>query len=424
MEFTKEELTIATDEMIRKVQEKKVSKNADNLFKEGIKRTISNNLYFDDDRLFLKTGDIPAMWLRDSTFQVIPFVEFADNGNIFEQFVREILRSQFEYIQIDPYANSFNIKANNHHFAIDESNVEINPYVWERKFELDSLCSPIFLSKKLYDKTKNTAIFDKLFWDTVRIILDTFTTEQRHAESEYFFKRMTESISDTLPNDGKGNPINYTGMIWSGFRPSDDPCEYGYLIPSNMFAVSILQFLEEIILNGIGPQECLKDVQKLISEINQGIEKFGKIKKHGNEIYAYEVDGLGNSLLIDDANMPNLLSASLLGFEPKSKDTYKRTVEFILSDENPYFFKSKQFKGLGSSHTPKNYIWPIALATEGLMKSNKQKKLFYIEKIIELTGNSYCHESVNVNDTSLYTRESFSWADMMYSWLYLDYLKS
>ena len=36
------------------------------------------------------------------------------------------------------------------------------------------------------------------------------------------------------------------GMTWSGFRPSDDACAYGYLIPSNMFAVVVLGYLAEI----------------------------------------------------------------------------------------------------------------------------------------------------------------------------------
>ena len=423
MKFTKKQLIQATDQKVQEILSTGIHSDADQLFQSGLQTTLQENLFIQNNQIFLQTGDIPAMWLRDSAFQAIPFVKFAQPNNIFEQFVRELIKSQLQYIRIDPYANAFNIIANNHHFARDESNGGINPSVWERKFELDSLCAPLFLSQQLFEATGDIIQFDNSYWDTIRTILTVLKTEQNHENSDYYFRRLTESITDTLPNNGYGSSIAYTGMVWSGFRPSDDPCRYGYLVPANMFAVSVLDFLRSILFKGLGPTDLILPINDLLRTIKAGIENFGQVRHEGALIYAYEVDGNGHTLCIDDANLPNLLAAPLLGFKAPWPKVMYTTQKFILSQNNPFYFNGKFFSGLGSSHTPVNFVWPIALATEGLLASDRTTKHELLDKIIQITGKYHCHESINVNDLSAYTRNSFSWADMMYCWLYLDILE-
>ena len=374
-----------------------------------------------DNTTFLLTGDIPAMWLRDSTAQVRPYLLVAKEDEEMSNMIAGVVERQLLYVNLDPYANAFNEEANNAGHQDDQT--EMNPWIWERKYEIDSLCYPIQLSYLLYKETGRTDQFNQTFKDAVEKILALWKTEQNHENSPYVFERDTWREEDTLVNEGKGSPIKVTGMTWSGFRPSDDRCIYNYLVPANMFAVVVLDYLKEIYTEILKETELLEEISTLRQEINKGIEEYGQVKnKAGETIYAYEVDGLGNYSIMDDSNVPSLLAAPYLGYCSEEDPIYLATRKTLLSKENPYFYEGKYAKGIGSSHTPENYIWPIALAIEGLTSPDKKEKKRILDLLVENDGGTnLMHEGFDVDNPNNYTREWFSWANMMFCELVLDY---
>lgn len=374
-----------------------------------------------DGTTFLLTGDIPAMWLRDSTAQVRPYLVIAKEDAELADMISGLVKKQFYYINIDPYANAFNEEANGAGHQTDHT--EMNDWIWERKYEIDSLCYPVQLAYLLYKNTGRTDQFNDDFIDGVKKILTVFRTEQDHARSPYQFTRDTTRSEDTLVNDGLGAEVAPTGMTWSGFRPSDDACKYGYLVPSNMFAVVVLGYLEELFTSVLQESELAEEANALKTAIQLGISEHGMTtNQKGEKIFAYEVDGKGNATVMDDSNVPNLIAAPYLGYISEEDTAYQKTRQTLLSKENPYFYEGAFAKGIGSSHTPENYVWPIALAMEGMTTSDKKEK----ERILNLltatdAGTHLMHEGFDVNDPTQYTREWFSWANMMFCELVMDY---
>lgn len=374
-----------------------------------------------DGTTFLLTGDIPAMWLRDSTAQVRPYLWVAKKDQELSDMIAGLVEKQLRSIVLDPYANAFNETANN--AGHQEDHTEMNPWIWERKYEIDSLCYPIQLSYLLYKETGRTDQFNETFKQAVAAILEVWETEQHHEHSPYRFTRDTWREEDTLVNNGLGSPVAYTGMTWSGFRPSDDRCIYNYLVPSNMFTVVVLTYLEEIYTTILNDTQPLATIRKLKESIQNGIDDYARVKNEAGEtVYAYEVDGKGNYTIMDDANVPSLLSAPYLGYCSEEDETYLATRKTILSKENPYFYKGKYAEGIGSSHTPENYIWPIALAMQGLTTSDKQEKARILDLLVACDADTHLmHEGFDVNDPKRYTREWFSWPNMLFCELVMDY---
>ncbi|MCI2171391.1 glycoside hydrolase family 125 protein [Schleiferilactobacillus perolens] len=401
------------------------SKRATQLFRHVLNDVIAKattaNL---DGTFFVATGDIPAMWLRDATFQILPYLSLADEIPELRTIAKGVLRQELIYVQHDPYANAFNQTASDAHWAEDESNIPISPFVWERKFEVDSLCAPLFLATALHQQDPTDDFLDDEFWSTLAVILGVFQQEQHHGDSPYFFNRSTGPASDTLKNHGRGTEVGDTGMIWSGFRPSDDACQYGYLVPSNMFAVSVLRDLLPLIPDN--QQTLRQDTAKLIEEVTAGIQEYGVVTlPTGQKGYAYEVDGLGHVNLMDDANVPSLLSQPFLGYTTPDDPLYQNTRAFILSTQNPYYYSGRILEGIGSAHTPANYVWPISLAMEGLTSTDPLVQAARLEAIA-LTDNrtQQCHEGVNVDDPRQFTREWFSWSNMTFCQLALKLLSA
>ncbi|ODJ53202.1 metal-independent alpha-mannosidase [Brochothrix thermosphacta] len=376
---------------------------------------------FDDGSTFLLTGDIPAMWLRDSTAQVRPYLAIAKEDDDLQAMIAGLVKRQFRYINLDPYANAFNEEANNAGHQTDHT--EMNPWIWERKYEIDSLCYPIQLAYLLYKETGRRDQFDASFESGITEILKVWETEQNHDQSPYTFERDTTRVEDTLTHDGRGTPVGPTGMTWSGFRPSDDVCKYGYLVPSNMFAVVVLSYLEEIYTDLLPQPDVVARVTKLKNEIAAGIKEYAQVANAAGEtVFAFEVDGLGNHSIHDDSNVPSLMAAPYLGYCAQDDPIYLATRKTLLSSENPYYYEGKNAKGIGSSHTPENYIWPIALAIEGLTTSDKADKKRILDMLVDNDGGTnLMHEGFDVNDANNYTREWFSWANMMFCELLMDY---
>lgn len=392
-------------------------------FKASFANTLETTLKIDEDGTsFLLTGDIPAMWLRDSTAQLKPYLFLAKTDAGMRQIIAGLVKRQFRYICIDPYANAFNEKANSKGHQADHT--QMGPWIWERKYEIDSLCYPIQLAYLLYRETGCTDHFNEEFHKGIELILDVWTTEQDHTTSPYNFERDTWRKEDTLTHNGKGAPVVPTGMTWSGFRPSDDACQYGYLVPSNMFAAVVLSYLEELYTDLFKDQTLARRAHALRLAIQKGIEQHALVtNSQGQTIYAYEVDGLGHYTIMDDANIPSLLAAPYLGFCAKDDPIYLATRQTILSPENPYYYQGSAASGIGSSHTPKNYIWHIALALQGLTALDQKDKADMLDLLVATdAGTHLMHEGFDVNDPSHYTREWFSWANMMFCELLLDYL--
>lgn len=394
------------------------------MFETCYTNTITSTVKrMEDGTVHVITGDIPAMWLRDSAAQIKPYMVLAREDKEIREVILSLIRRQLACIRIDPYANAFNEEANGKCWERDET--KQNDWVWERKYEIDSLCYPIWLSYLLWRHTGCTGQFDGKFAETVRTILEVFRIEQRHEErSGYRFIRRNTYFTDTLSREGKGALVKSgIGMTWSGFRPSDDACAYGYLIPSNMFAVVILGYLEEIAEKVLADKELQKEAGTLKKEIYEGIETYGITEKEGyGRVYAYEADGFGQFNLMDDANVPSLLSMSYLGYKGKDGEVAANTRRLILSEANPYFYSGKEAEGIGSPHTPPGYIWHIALAMQGLTETDREKKRELLETLARTdAGTGMMHEGFHKDDASRFTREWFSWANALFCELVLDY---
>lgn len=379
----------------------------------------------DDDSSFVITGDIPAMWLRDSAAQVRHYLPLASSDNQVAARIAGLIRRQLFCIGLDPYANAFNHEPNDARY--DEDLTTLSPWIWERKYEIDSLCYPIQLAYLFWQQTGNAELFDHSFYNGMNRIIDLWSCEQRHDEqSPYRFIRENCPPSDTLRNQGRGMPTSYTGMTWSGFRPSDDACVFGYLIPSNMFAVVVLGYMATIARDMYNDERLAIRAETLREEIEFGIEHYGTVLHpvYG-KIYAYETDGRGNHHLMDDANVPSLLSIPYLGYRPADDPVYQNTRRFILSSDNPYYFAGTAARGIGSPHTPKDYIWHIALSMQGLTSIDRKEQLQLLEWLSSThAGTGLMHEGFHKDDPAQFTRPWFAWSNSLFAEFVIHYVQS
>ena len=377
-----------------------------NCFPNTIATTIQEQ---EDGSLFVITGDIPAMWLRDSAPQVDHYIPLAGDPEV-ASIVRRVVEKQFQYVLIDPYANSFNPAPNGEGHITDIP--RNGPWVFERKYEIDSLCYPLWLCYRYWKATGDNAVLEKLP-QVVETVLGVWRTEQHHVEkSPYRFTRTDCPYQDTIHNNGMGAPVAYTGMTWSGFRPSDDACTYGYLIPSNMFAVVVLGYAAEM----LGDHPLAAQALALREDISEGLKKFATVEHpvHGT-VYACEVDGMGNYLLMDDANIPSLISAPYLGYTTTDDPIYRQTRKMLLSSDNPYYYEGKCAKGIGSPHTPPHYVWHMALAMQGMTSDDKEEMKAILDMLTNCDGGTgYMHEGFHVDDPTVFTRPWFTWPDSLF----------
>lgn len=406
----------------------KLARTFKNAFLSTIETTVKQTAEGD---VFVITGDIPAMWLRDSSAQVCHYLPFVKEDAELREIIEKLIARQAKCILLDPYANAFNETANDAHCCADDE-TDMHKQVWERKYEVDSLCYPIRLCYTYWKASGSNAIFTEDVHKAFKAVVDTFVTEQNHyANSTYRFKRSEKVCPpgtierETLQNNGLGFPVNYTGMTWSGFRPSDDACRFNYLIPSNMFAVVILGYIMEIAREVYNDEDLYDAARKLRAEIDLGIRAYG-IYRHPQfgPIYAYETDGFGNYNLMDDANCPGLLSIPYLGYVSEDDEIYRNTRRFVLSKENPYFFEGAFAKGIGSPHTPDNYIWHMSLSMQGLTASTREEAESLIDTLLNTdAGCELMHEGFDVNNPENFTRPWFAWSNSLFAELvYKTYL--
>jgi meiotically up-regulated gene 157 (Mug157) protein len=341
-------------------------------FDEAIGRHASTQR---DGTTYISTGDIDADWLRDSSAIVRPYIELSTHDAEVAGKLRGVVARQAKYILIDPYANAFTSRYT----------------VAERKFEIDSLLYPIWFASAYYRETHDSSIFTPEVRSAFERVLQVLHDEQRHDTRSHY-------RHDQLANGGKGSPVRYTGMVWTGFRPSDDPARYQYNIPENMFAVVVMRDLTNV-------------------EIQRGIEQNGTLELKGiGRIYAYEVDGLGHANVMDDANIPSLLSIPYFGYLPNRNSVYKTTRAFVLSDRNPYYFHGRYASGVGSPHTPHGYVWPLALCVQAFTATDDDEVRRVMGYIAASDiGDHRLHESFDANWPEQYTRADFAWPNALYA---------
>ncbi|WP_168118735.1 glycoside hydrolase family 125 protein [Paenibacillus sp. HB172176] len=371
----------------------------------------------DDGTTFVFTGDIPAMWLRDSTEQVRHYMPLAREDEELRRILRGLIDRQMFYLTIDPYTNAFNEEASDAHYRASDD-CDLNPWMWERKYELDSLCFPIQLLFDYWQETGRTDAFTDTCYRALTSAVNVMITEQRHMErSPYHFIRETQQETETLQNEGRGLPVNYTGMTWSGFRPSDDACLFGYNIPNNMFAAVVLGHIRRIASEIFKDERLAERAEKLRKEIDFGIRAYGIVNhpKHG-PIYAYETDGYGNYCLMDDAGTPGLISIPYIGYVGRNDPVYQNTRRFALSFDNPFYFEGKHARGIGSPHTPGGYVWHMAISMQALTSDNDDEIRELIDMLVNTDADTgYMHEGFNPNDPKDFSRPWFAWSNSLFA---------
>ena len=370
---------------------------------------------------YVITGDIDAMWLRDSSAQVFPYLSLAREDEKLKNLLKGVINKQIEFVLLDPYASAF-YDDNQKVSEWKNDYTEMKPGVHERKWEVDSLCYVMRLSYHYWKTTGDTSIFDDDWKNAMLLILKTFREQQRKEnKGSYKFQRGNGNPLDTQFGGGYGNPTHKNGLIHSMFRPSDDATFYPYLVSSNMFAVVSLRQISEIFKTIFSSLNVDNQFIELANEVDEAIKNYAIFeRKDFGKIYALEIDGFGNALFMDDANVPNLLSIPYLGYTSYHDEVYKNTRKFSLSTANPWFNEGKFAKGIGGPHVGENKIWPLGLIMQALT-TDDDEEIFYCLKTLKNThsGTGFIHESFDVNNPKDFSRSWFAWANTLFGELIL-----
>ncbi len=357
-------------------------------------QTLGADFFLQNDgTIYVQTGDIPAMWLRDSSAQAKPYVRFVAQLPKTGPLIRGVIERNAKNVLTDPYANAFTAGYK----------------IWEEKWEVDSLAYPVTLAYTYWRRTGDRAMFTpRLHW-ALQHSVATLVCEQHHATCSHYRSRFLMS--------GRGADFAYTGMIWSAFRPSDDPVRYSYNVPQNMFAVVAMREAADLATQGYSDTNLAAQAAKLANDVDDGIKRYGRVYNVTfGWMYAYEVDGLGHTLFMDDANLPNLISATYYGYAAADDPFYTNTRRFALSKSNPYFYTGKYAAGLGSPHTPTGYVWPLGIAAQGITGESDAETMTAIRQVASaMRIGALFHESFDPDDPSRFTRTSFGWADAMFA---------
>jgi meiotically up-regulated gene 157 (Mug157) protein len=367
---------------------------------------------------YVVTGDIDAMWLRDSSAQLWPYLPLAREDGKLRELLEGAIRRQARMILIDPYANAFMRDATVAplSWAVKDK-TEQHAGVGERKWELDSLCYPLRLAHGYWRQTGDTRPFDATWKEAAWAIVRTFRSQQRkQGPGPYSFLRESATPNDTLAMGGFGNPARPVGMIFSMFRPSDDACIYPLFVPANLFAVASLRQLAALAAQGLGEAKLAAEAEALAGEVERALHQYGKTQQVGlGEIWAFEVDGYGNTLKMDDANAPGLLSLAYLGCCPLDDPLYQRTRHFALSSDNPYFCRGKAAEGVGGPHVGLNMIWPMSITMRALTSNDEQEIRRCLRWLSDTTaGTGFMHEAFDKDNPANFTRPWFAWANTLF----------
>lgn len=392
----------------------------ENCFPNTLETTVHYRTLDGKPDTFVYTGDIHAMWLRDSGAQVWPYIQLVNKDPELKKMLEGVIRRQFKCINIDPYANAFNDGATGGDWMSDMT--DMKPELHERKWEIDSLCYPLRLAYQYWKETGDASVFDSEWIQAITNVLKTFKEQQRKGKVDYYkFQRRTERALDTLNNNGLGAPVNPVGLIVSCFRPSDDATTLQFLVPSNFFAVSSLRKAAEILTAVNGKADLAKECTDLAQEVETALKKYATYNhpKYGT-IYAFEVDGFGNHFLMDDANVPSLLAMPYLGDVDVNDPIYQNTRRFVWSSDNPYFFKGKAGEGIGGPHIGYDMVWPMSIMMKAFTSQNDEEIKTCVKMLMDTdAGTGFMHESFHKDDPANFTREWFAWQNTLFGELIL-----
>lgn len=399
-----------------KVADKELAWLFNNCFPNTLDTTIYDESTATQKLTYVITGDIDAMWLRDSSAQVWPYLPFMKRDKNLQDLILGLVNKQSKCINIDPYANAFyNDPTKEGEWFSDHT--EMKPGIHERKWEIDSLCYPIRLAHAYWKETNDTTPFDDEWVLAQENIYKTFVEQQRKENlGPYKFERTTARGTDTLQVDGYGYPVNPVGLICSSFRPSDDCTIFLFLIPSNLFAMVSLRQSAEILRKVKNNSELAIKMETLADELEEAVNKYGIIDHpmYGR-VYAYEVDGFGSYMMMDDANVPSLLSLPYLGAVDVNDEVYQRTRRFVLSENNPFYFKGKAAAGIGGPHIGRDMIWPMALIIQALTSTSDEEIRQCIRTLKNTHGDTgFMHESFHKDDPKNFTRHWFAWTNTLF----------
>lgn len=370
---------------------------------------------------YVITGDIDAMWQRDSSAQVWPYLPLMPQDAQLQQLIAGVINRQTRNTLLDPYANAFYKDATKtSEWSTDFTDMKLG--VHERKWEVDSLCYTIRLAHGYWKTSGDTAPFDDAWRAAIVKILQTFREQQRkHDHGPYHFMRRTEWATDTVPGHGYGNPAKPVGMIFSMFRPSDDATIFPFLVPANFFAVISLRQAAEMVEQIHHDKELAADCRTLANEVEAALKKYALVH-HATcgEIFPYEVDAFGDFYCIDDGNVPSLLSLPYLGAVNVQNKMYQNTRRFILSSANPYYCEGKAANGPGGPHVGMNMIWPLGLIVQGLTSTSDAEISDCLHTLQKThAGTGFMHEAFNKDNPNQFTRPWFAWANTIFGELML-----
>jgi len=410
----------AVDKLIAEIKKNIGNKEIAWLFENCFPNTLDTTVDFEiiDGRpdTFVITGDIDAMWLRDSSAQVWPYLPLMKDDKNLQELIKGVINRQVKCILKDPYANAF-YKDETKISEWKDDKTEMKAGVHERKWEIDSLCYPIRLSYGYWGETGDLSVFDNDWQKAMRLIIKTFKEQQRFENNgPYKFERTTSWATDSVPLGGYGYPVKSNGLICSMFRPSDDATVFPFLIPSNLFAIGALGWLD-ILLRQLKIKTALIDEAKeLYGQIAKGIIDCSTMEhKEFGQIYVFETNGLGSINLMDDANVPSLLSITYLLTKWWDDDEYQNTRRFSLSSSNPFFFKGKAAEGIGGPHVGMDYIWPMSIIMRGLTSTDDKEIKLCLDMLQKThAGTGFMHESFHKDDATKYTRKWFAWANTLF----------
>jgi uncharacterized protein len=362
---------------------------------ESLFHTLFHDFFPEDDgTTYVQTGDIPAMWLRDSSAQSIPYVRFQAQYGLLRTRFAGVIERNARAIDKDVYANAF----------------QADYHVWERKWEVDSIAWPMVLTTAYYSATHDRSVFTPNLHVAMQVIVHTYDCEERHATcSKYRYPY----------NVPTSNSYNWdTGMIWCAFRPSDDPVQYRFNIAQNAIAAVALEDIAVMALHHYNDRALSDHARAVEARVITGILRYGIFYNAQRHVwmYAYETDGNGHYNIMDDANIPNLTTLPTIDWSSEFDPVYLNTRAFTLSMDNPWYFSGRYAQGLGSPHTPYGNVWPLGIIGRAITTTDVREIVESITMLAETDSeDGLIHESFYPDGYWRYTRSEFGWANALYA---------